>query len=388
MKRLLLTLGLVLGLGTLSSLAWVGISHAADFRGGDAPTISKSETIDGSAYLGGRTVTIDGTVKGDVFCAGQNVFVTGTVEGDVICAGQTLRVTGKVMGDVRVAGQQVDVGSAVSGSVTVAAESLNILPEANIGRDLTIGAQSLHLSGQIGRDVLSTSQDAIINATVGRNVQGEFENIALESKAKISGDFNYRSPDVARMADGATVSGQTKHETAEPRTHTDATTTKLGSTIFGFASLLLIGLAAIFIAPRWFDVAGEAVRTRPFGSFAYGAAVLFGVPIVAGLLFVTLIGLPLAFMLLLVWGAAMIGAMTITAYAVGWIVVEKLAWPSRGQRIASLLVGLLIMALVGLIPVIGGIAVFAALLFGLGSLALTLTTRLRPAHKTAKGAKA
>ncbi|HSE61838.1 MAG TPA: polymer-forming cytoskeletal protein [Candidatus Saccharimonadales bacterium] len=387
MKRLLLSIGLVLGIGAVSSLAWAGISHAADVRSGDAPSVGKNETIDGSMYIAGRTVTVDGIIKGDVFCAGLDVYVNGTVEGDVICAGRTVRVSGKVLGDVRVAGQQVDISATVTGSATLAGESLTLTPEATIGRDLTLGVQSTRLSGHVGRDVIGGGQDGIFDATIDRNVHGEFENVALGSKAKIGGDFTYRSPDVAQVADGASVAGQTKYIAAEPRTRTDDSQTKLGSTLFGFGSLLLIGLAAIFITPRWFDAVGASVRNRPFASFTYGAAILFGLPIVAGLLTVTLIGLPLAIMMLLVWGAALIGAMTITTYAVGWMVVEKLAWPNRGQRIASLLIGLLIMALIGLIPIIGGIAIFAALLFGLGSIAATLVTRLRP-RKAAKGSKA
>lgn len=388
MKRLLLSLGLLVGLGVLGSFAWVGVSHAADIRSGDAPSVGKGETIDGSVYIGGRTVTIDGTVKGDVFCAGLDVYVNGTVEGDVICAGRTVRVSGKVMGDVRVAGQQVDVSATVAGSATLAGESLSMTPEATIGRDVTLGVQSVRLNGTIGRDLLGGGQDVILNATIGRNALIDFQNVALESKTKIGGDLTYRSPDTAQKDDAATVTGQTKHEVTERDTKSTDTATKLGSTVFGFGSMLLIGIFAILVAPRWFDVVGASVRTRPFASFAYGAAVLFGVPMVCGLLFVTLIGLPLAFILLLLWIAAMISAMTITAYALGWIVVEKLAWPSRGQRIASLLVGLLFMALIGLIPVIGGIALFASLLFGLGSLAITLTTKLRPHKMAKKGAKA
>jgi cytoskeletal protein CcmA (bactofilin family) len=389
MKRTLLTLGMIIGLGLLSSLAWVGITHAANVRSGDTPSVTKGETIDGSVYIAGRSITIDGTVKGDLFCAGQDVFVTGTVEGDVICAGQFVRITGTVLGDVRAAGQQLDVSATIDGSATLAAQSLVIKPETKIGRDLTVGGESLRVGGQVARDLLGVGQDVIIDSKIGRDAHLEFQNIALENNADIGGNLAYRSPEKAQVADGAKVAGETTYQTAPKDQQYNKGTLQLWSTFYGFCSMLLIGLAAIAIAPRWFDGVGAAIRTRPVGSFAYGAAALLGVPIVAALLMATFIGLPLGIIMLLVWIAAMIGAMVITAYAVGWMIIEKLAWPSRGQRIASLIVGLLVLAVLGLIPVVGGITIFVSLIFGLGALLVILINRLRPQQKTAsKHAKA
>jgi cytoskeletal protein CcmA (bactofilin family) len=389
MKRLIITIGMVIGIGVLSSLTWAGVTHAADVRSGDAPSVSKGETINGSVYIAGRSVTIDGTVKGDVFCAGMNVFISGRVEGDVICAGQTVRVTGTVLGDVRVAGQQVDMGATVEGSATIGGQSVAFLPDAKIGRDLTLWGESIHLNGHIGRDVLGGGQQVIIAATVGRNVQLESEDVALDAAAKIGGDLSYRSPGQAKIDQGATISGKTSHQTTPPRQRYDGPAVAFWSAVYGFCSLLLIGLAALVISPRWFDSLGAAVRTRPLASFGYGAAMLIGAPIVAILLIATLIGLPLGFMTLLLWIAAMIASMAITAYAIGWIAVEKLAWPNRGRRLASLVVGLLILALLGLIPVIGAIVRLLALVFGLGAIAAALITRLRPqAQRVTKGKKA
>ena len=85
MKRIaLLFIGLTAGLSVL----WAGVVNAANVRSGDAPRVSAGEVIDGTLYVAGKDVRIEGTVKGDLMCAGQNVEVTGTVQGDVICAGQ------------------------------------------------------------------------------------------------------------------------------------------------------------------------------------------------------------------------------------------------------------------------------------------------------------
>jgi hypothetical protein len=159
--------------------------------------------------------------------------------------------------------------------------------------------------------------------------------------------------------------------------------------IYGFCSLLLIGLAAIAFAPRWFDKVGEALRTRPLSTFGYGTVVLIGTPLVVFVLMLTVVGIPLGAMTLLVWIAALIASFAVTAYAVGWMALEKLSWPPRGRRIASMVVGLLILGLLGFIPVVGGIVRFTSLIFGLGAMAVTLGQRIRPrTNKVAKKAKA
>jgi cytoskeletal protein CcmA (bactofilin family) len=390
MKRLLLTLAMIIGLGTVSSLAWINISHAADVRSGDAPSVGKSETVEGSVYIAGRDVTVSGTIKGDVFCAGVNIFVTGKVEGDVICAGQIVRITGTVTGDVRLAGQQVDLGADVQGSATVAAQSFDFLPDAKIGRDLTVWGENARIDGTVGRDVLGGGSQVLMSAAVGRNVQLDTDNLALEQKAKIAGDLSYQSTSQATVEDGATVSGST-HFTPRPanKQRYDGPALALWSTLYGLGSLLLIGLAAIAIAPRWFDALGAAVRNRPVASFGFGAVGLLATPIVVVLLMVTVVGIPLGLMLLLTWIAALVASFAITSYAVGWWTVEKIDWPPRGRRIASLVIGLILVGMLGLIPVIGALVRIASLLFGLGAIGVVLIKRLRPSkNKATKGAKA
>ena len=66
-----------------------------------APSIPAGQVVDGSAYLAGSTVTVQGTINGDLYCGANNVIITGTIEGDVICGANTIFVGGLVRGDVR-----------------------------------------------------------------------------------------------------------------------------------------------------------------------------------------------------------------------------------------------------------------------------------------------
>ena len=58
-----------------------------------APSIPAGQVVDGSAYLAGSTVTVQGTINGDLYCGANNVIITGTIEGDVICGANPMTTT-------------------------------------------------------------------------------------------------------------------------------------------------------------------------------------------------------------------------------------------------------------------------------------------------------
>lgn len=376
-RKLLLTLGAVLGLGLVVSTAFVGVTHAADVRTGDRLTLASSETTDASMYAGGNTISVAGTVRGDLFCAGANIDITGTVEGDVICGGQAVRITGTVLGDVRVAGQSIEITANVQGSVTAMGESVIFGPESKVGRDVTVGGNRVHLEGAIGRDVLGGAEALSVAGTIGRTFDAEVAALTIDSKARIGGDLNYRSSAPAQIAGDAVISGQTHYTHRAQDQQQNAASTRFWGAMYGFVAMLIIGLAALVFAPRGLDAVGAAVRKRSVISFAAGAAVLIVMPLIGFVLLASVFGIPLAIILLMLWVAGLISSYVFGAYAIGWFAVEKLKWPKRGRRLASLLFGLIAMSLVSLIPIVGPVVIFLVMLTGMGALAVVAATRLK-----------
>lgn len=92
--------------GPFGILLTTNVHAAARFEGSDASYVRSGETVDGSAYLAGTSVRVEGTINGDLYCAGKDIIITGTVNGDVLCGGMTLIVGGTVTGNIRLAGQK------------------------------------------------------------------------------------------------------------------------------------------------------------------------------------------------------------------------------------------------------------------------------------------
>lgn len=368
MKRLVL---LFVGLTGALSLLWAGVLVAADVRTGNSPTVMSNETIDGTLYSAGNTVRVDGTVKGDLICGGQQVTVNGTVDGDVLCAAQSIKVSGHVTGNIRSVAQNITVTGKVDGSVSIGAMTANISADSVIGRDLTIAAQDVTMDGAIGRDAAVVGRSFSTNGKVTRDLNVQASTVTLSDKASVGNNFAYVSEPDASVATGAHITGKTTHNLPPKNNPTPAAITVsawLSALTLGFASFLLLGIALLGASPRMMAATAHAITKSPLGTLGTGFLTLFVPPIVSIFLFITVIGIPLAFVIFLSWLVALITAIAVSSHALGKVIITKLKWQERWQNFAALVVGVFVIFLLALIPYVGGYIMFAALLWGLGGL--------------------
>ena len=127
------------------------------------------------------------------------------------------------------------------------------------------------------------------------------------------------------------------------------------------------------------------LRAQPLKSLLAGFTLLITVPIAALLLIVTVLGLPVGLVLAAAYAVALFAGVLTTAFFLGdaearWL--NPQTETTRGRQAALLLAGVLTLAL--LRTVLGGVAVFLAILFGLGALSVWLyQTYVRATHAPA-----
>ncbi len=151
-----------------------------------------------------------------------------------------------------------------------------------------------------------------------------------------------------------------------------------GLAIWLSASLLFgLFLTAVVIAaafPRLMNDTAEALRTRPFSMLGLGLALAVLAPFVIVLLMVTLLGIPLAFVLgaalALFWPLAIVGAVYTGAIRARARMRRDAAPPTVGARAVWAGVAMIVFIIVGIIPVLGFLAWLCAYLFGLGAVSL------------------
>lgn len=373
MKRQTFIISAVLLVSSMS-FSVVGVATAHSFRTGDNVDISNSGVIDETLFTSGRTIDINTTVNGDIFCAGQNVTIGGTVNGDIMCAAQTLTINGTVNGDVRLAGQTVNINSTITGNASIGSQSFTLSSGAKIQGDLSIGTSDSTLNGSIGRDLAVGGASVTISDRVGRNIYGSMDRLRLTSNAKVEGNITYTSQNELSKASGAVVGG--KIDQRIPPKESKADSRGLFAVSFGWfayclMAMLFAALAFALLFPRFLHRSSERTFDQPLKTLAVGFLANLAVPVLLVVLAITVVGIPLAAAVGLLWLVILMTSGVFFAYFLG-----RLMYRRSNHVLLVILIGTTTLVILHFIPIIGFLAFLATTWFGTGMLLIELYSHI------------
>jgi len=321
---------------------------------GTAPGVVAAEE-----RAGGSVTIQEGETVGDLSAAGGSVTVHGTVDGDLEAVAGSVLVTGRVTGDVEVAGGSVVLarGAEIGGSVEAGTGSFVLEEGARVGGDLTVGAG-----------------DVVVAGTVEDSLRAGAESLRIASTAVVGGDVEYDAEEYT-LEDGAEVGGTvTQVDDLDVGTFPGAPGFGGGlpavpgwaGTVYGLLSAFLLGAVLLLALPGVSGRVVERVTGEPGTAAAVGLLVLFGTPVVLLLVAITVVGIPLALAGTLLFALLLMVAWVYGQYALGtWL----LSLADVDSRWAALAIGLVVVALLGAVPVLGGLVTLAVVLLGLGGIA-------------------
>jgi len=347
-------------------------------RTGDTVTIGPQERIQDDLYVSASTITIEGTIDGDLVAAGSTVTVSGTVTGDVLVMGGTVSISGTVGGTVRVGAGTLVVSGPIGKDLVAGAGTLTIGDGATIGRDAAIGAGTATLAGRLQRNLYAGTGELQITGSVGGDVVASVERLTISSSGSVAGSVRYTSEQEANVEQGARVGGPVQRLEPAERPGGQAGW-KVLRWLRGLVAFFLLGLLWLLPFRRHTVRTVDALRTRPWHSLGVGAAVFFGTPLVA-LLLVFLGALVggwwIGLLVLLVWLVVVLLGIPAAALFAGRWVLER-AGKAQTALALRLVVGLILLWIVRVVPVLGALVLFAAMLFGLGALIVATARHYR-----------
>lgn len=356
--RYLLVIAIVISLSVL-------LGHTAKASGfymgsekGEAK-VNADQILDGSVYLGGTSVVMEGTVRGDVYCAGETVVISGTVDGDVICGGSSVTVSGQVSGDIRVAGSTVVVSGVVDGNASVAGSSVTITKSGSVGGDITGGASQFTLDGKVGRDMLLGAETANFNGSVGRDVNAGLTSASFGKDASVKGNFSYYSESQSNIPDSA-VAGEIKYDQATESNRSEGLS--FSTFLIGVLMVTLLAVVGVLVAPRFVHTASTLSLRQALLSSLAGIAFVLLTPIVAVLCMLSGVGLLLGFVIMTMWILALLASSLFVSYYVGSLVLQKRA----KNALLVALVGGLILGILCMMPIINILVIIITVFLGIG----------------------
>jgi cytoskeletal protein CcmA (bactofilin family) len=360
------------GLCTLLALP-TGAS-ATEKRSGPSPTVGKEETIKGNIYLAGDRVRVEGTVDGDVFAAGKDIDVDGHVTGDVITAGRFLRVRGTVDGNVRSAGNTAVISGTVGKNIMWFGDSVTVDSSGKVGGTVTMFGGTLSIDGHLGRDILFFGDEVNVNGSVGGSIHQKGHSLIIGSSAQVDGPIHFEGDRPANVAQGAKLASPVEFKQAEKKQNYRESGYYVWQVIW-VAAFILFGLVLFAVMPKFAQDTVAAAEQIGVTS-GLGVLVLFGVPIAAVIACITVVGLFIGLSTLFVWYTSLYFAQIIVGAVVGQWLMGRTSelWPLIGR----MAVGLAILRLCTTIPHVGGWVKFAAILWGIGAISLSIYRRFEP----------
>jgi len=302
------------------------------------------KNVDGNVFIFGRDVKIEGKINGSLFVFASNVTIdeSAYIGVDVFAFAENIKMSGYAY-DMYVAGG-----------------TFNMTEEAIIYRDLKLYADTANLFGNVGRNI----DMSISKANVFQD-----ENNRLH----VEGNINYISENQIQNID-KTVKGAVNFTRYEKASEDDNYYT-ISNYIFdaienSIFALVIYGLF-IFLAPKFVERSKEYISARSLLAALIGFCFTVLVPILAFLLICTTMGIPMAFMFLMIYGALLMINSTVVAIAVNEFIANKVpALNSTWKKILMIIPISFGIFIIRKVFFVGGLITAIVLFVGVGIIVL------------------
>jgi cytoskeletal protein CcmA (bactofilin family) len=313
-------------------------------RSGETVTIAADQEVAGDFYGMGGTVAISGLIGEDLVLAGGSIALNGTIGADALLAAGEVDINGVVKDDVRIVSGRVTVAGEVTGDLVVFASELKVLSTATIGGDILFYGDYAEISGVIGKDILGTSNRLRIDGEVLGGLNVTSGALTLGDKAAIAKNVVYSSATDLVRAQNATVEGEVVRNSV--------TTNEVNPLKFLLIPLFIVLFSTfvwLLLFRRSVEKVVGSIQARPVMVGLIGFGAFFLLPISAGILLASTLGMILGGTLLLFFMLAVLISISLVGIVIGALLRKSFLKKSDITLPFSAL-GVLLFGLVFLIP--------------------------------------
>lgn len=333
-------------------------------------------------FVADDAVSIDDSGLEDVFAAGERIDLASSIAGSAHLAGRRLEIRGPVGDALYAAAADVAVLAAVAGNASLA--GYDVAVEGPVGGNLRAAARHVRIAGPVAGTAILGGQDVTLESTIGGDVVIGANRVSFGPEARIDGRLSLYGEDAARLdvptnvipadrIDRHTIRGEdTYHEIGtRPATWITAAGAFLAGLIFiSVMTGLLAAVAPVGVDRMRTIAGGRPLRALWIGFLALSA--LIGSVFVLGATLVGLLATPVILLAL--------AMLSFLGYLIGVYLLGSLVWSRFNRHPADVLperlvvaaIGTVASGLLGLVPFVGWLALYALGLIGIGALTVAL----------------
>ena len=316
-------------------------------------------------WAGGTLNLTDTEIAKDAFIAGQTLTIDQvTLGGSLRIAGETINVDNtEIDNNINAAARTITIGKGVKAAgVYLASASLSFSGE---GSYLAAYADSVTFNGVVNGDAkisgnkITIGENAVVTGTL--SIDSSVEP-TIPSSAKI-GKVEFTATPVEETGSGS-----------EPA-KTESFGSKLLSMFVKILSMLIVTALWMIIAPKQIVKSSALLKNSWLKVVLTGFITMLAIPVLVVLLVIFDVTRVAGVIILLLFIVALAVAGAFVGAFVGNLVLPKM------NKWASAMIGAAVVGIVGLIPYIGGVVVFACMVLSLGSWIQIIYDNLKPTHK-------
>jgi cytoskeletal protein CcmA (bactofilin family) len=347
-------------------------------------------TLEGShtdiQFLAGRTVNIRARVADDVFAAGRDVTFENAIVKNAIVAGYYVEFRSGAAADMIAAAANLRIAGTIEDDLVAVARSMRISSKGQIGGDARLAAETIEMEGRIGGSMRAAARRITITGEIAGKADFLAERIVIAAGAKIAGDLIYRSENKPEIASGATIGGEVRRvkvNVPDPSAFAGAV---LGIGLFIMLSwtiALFVLIAVVQLAfPNVIGNSAGRLQAHPWSNLGRGVAAHLLAVVIAGLLFMSIVGIPIGAALVMAVAIMWLFGLVTVSTCIGLYIRRWLRGATDIRtigRIGWALLGAIILVVIAIVPFVGVVVAGLAVAAGFGAAAAEAWTRLHTA---------
>lgn len=356
----------------LQIVSLLSVALAAALSIGYAAPVAAQQALE-DRIVGGGSVRQTKPVEGDLIAIAGDFELAAPVDGKALLAAGNVRVQDRVDGDLFATGGNVTIESAIGGHARLAGGNVALASTGSVEKDLSVAGGDVEIRGPVNGSVQVGAGNVLIDSAIGGDVRAASGDLKLGPNARIAGRLIHHGANVTRDP-ASVVDGGVHERVREP----GARRVKVHRSGGGWWwTLGIVVLAALIAAafPAEVRRVGNTLRARPGVTLFAGLVALICVPFAALVLMISIIGLPVALVVMLLYGLLILVGYAAAGVMLGDMALQRFRPEDAARlrhRIGAAVLAMLALALVAKVPVLGGFVVLAAILLGMGAIVMSI----------------